>query len=692
MSSTIILPDPCLVALLLVCQTRSGSGPQLVYTWPPNPLSDIKSSRSHDNTATDEDADSSDDSEAWSSDDDLVASGTERKSAYSSWQPLGTLSNKFERTRSEHQTDTADSKERILLGLDEDGLVGLLAPDRSWNKRKFEMSINDLTFVGRPIFAKTNGVWRRRKKTKTPKPQMNPGGESSTEEETETEALHPSSTQASCEPDAKSELSMFHLVFVLKPPPLEHHHRVKEMYDNIIKKFSKALKWVQAKHDYVWSEVQTLLAERQRLASAGTASSRSVLEALAESSSLARAIVTVFNSISASRIAAVGLSPGVTLTLQIPPVTSTAYLPSLTEPSLPPGLWLTTATETQGQGNASERQTPLSQLQLAKSHTLLLKSPPHRIARDAQAADDDMAANLPRFVAALRPTKSFYKLSVEHNISLNHITVLASHLIYYRRAVMIPPLNQGDTYILSPNADFRIIREACKNYEAQFPSSLPSLPKVLGFLSGIPCPFRELIPSPDHKEIYMLLLAWLMRHGWVTQLRTFAYIRVGSDIKQQARNWERETRTSVSQSFSSGHDTKADDIRGPTRPSFVSRQSSDGRQSIKNGQSDKMTSLILSPPRATPEESRWLRYLQESILDGSLGKYSQVERDELYQQWPTLSRHFDGITALETIATREGYKRQKVGDLLAKLGLDSDRGVEGKDETNDSILVTFRHW
>lgn len=689
MSSAVTLTNSCLVAILLVCRSRSGSGPQLAYQWPPDPLSQATSAAV---VSDDDDEESStDESETWSSEDDYISSNHERKSGYSTNFPLGSLSNRAGRLKSEKQGESVEDEEKTLLGIDEDGLTGLLAPDRSWNKRKFEMSINDLTFVGRPIFAKADGTWRRRKKLKSSKQLETHDEEATTEVDTELETEdHTAMKVQTSETETPSELSMFHLVFVLNPPPLEHHQRVKEMYDNVIKKFSKALKWVQTRHDYVWSELQTLTTERQRLDSSENISSPAVLESLSDVSSLARAIVSVFSAVSTSKIAAVNLGPGISITLQIPPITSTRYLPSLTEPSLPPGLWLTTATETQD--NESEKQTPLSQLQLAKSHTLLLKSPPHQIAREAQAAGDDVASQLPRFVSALRPTKSFYKLSVDHKISLNHIAVLASHLIYYRRAVMIPPLNQRDIYILSPNADFRKIREACKKYEDQFPASMPSLPKVLGFFSGIPCPFRDLIPSPDHKDTYMLLLAWLMRNGWVTQLRTFAYIRVSTATKQQAKQWERDSRPSVSQSFNSGQDSKIDEAGRSTRPSFVSRQSSDGRQSIKNGQNGKTTSLISNPSRANPEESRWLRYLQENILEEGQGIQSEEETNELYHLWPMLIKHFDGTTALETISTREGYKRQKVWELLAKLGMDFEKGVDGKNETKDSILVTFRHW
>lgn len=700
MSSTISVPNPCLSALLLVCQTRSGSGPQLLFHWPPDPLARSSSS---DREQTDTDGDNtSDDSEEWSSDNDYL---NHHSSSKGSGAPVTVASNdtsRFDRTipKVDQHTENSGSRKKTLFGLDEDGLVGLLSPDRTWNKRRFELSINDLTFVGRPVFARQDGCWRGRKRvTKAKQRSVTPEAEQSTEDDEANEA-----TDARNELDldenvsnTKSELVMFHVVFVMNPPPLDHAHRLKEMYENVVKKFSRALKWVQVRNDYVRQETEALLTEGQKLLTKDGLSQATVMSELLRSSSLAKALVTVYNAISASKIASVSLIPGVSISMQIPPVTSTAYLPSLTEPPIPLGLWLTTATEAPPDAGKADKHTSSSTLQLAKSYTLLLKSPPHRIARDAQTAGGPLAAHLPRFVAALRPTKSFYKLSNEHQISIADVQLLARHLIYWRRAIAIPPLNQRDTYIVSPNADFSKISEACKSYESQFPASLPSLPKLLSLLSGIPRPFMSLIPSPDHKEIYMLVLAWLMRNGWVTQLRTFAYVRVSSNIKRQARDRERESKASISQSFNSASevsDRRSGELSRSQRPSFVSRQSSDGGRSFKDGRHMSGATLIKNPPKATPEESRWLTFLHDSMLgvEGMFGDLSEEERDELHHYWPILSKHFDGTTALESVPVKEGLKRKLAWLLYHKFGLNFDTGVEGLDGSNKTMIVTIRHW
>jgi len=222
------------------------------------------------------------------------------------------------------RSDQEDTKTEgnILLGLDEDGLVGLLAPDRTWHKRKFELSINDLTFVGRPVFAKQDGLWRRPKRTKPAQSAIRVSDTDTNSESEDLPTTDEDGTQRSTNGDhfPKSKLIMFHVVFVMNPPPLDHAHRVKEMYDNVTKKFSKALKRVQAHNDYVWKQADALVSKKRQLLAASARSREAILKELLESSSLAKAMMSVFSAISTSRIASVSLGQDILLSLQIPPV------------------------------------------------------------------------------------------------------------------------------------------------------------------------------------------------------------------------------------------------------------------------------------------------------------------------------------------------------------------------------------
>ena len=109
--------------------------------------------------------------------------------------------------------DEGDSL-RSFLGFDVADLVKLLMPTKAWHKRKFEVGLNELVFVGWPVFGK----------------------------------------------DDKKEA--FNVVFVLNPPPLEYSIRVKEMYEHIIKKLSKALKLEQARSSYVSKQADIIFKKK----------------------------------------------------------------------------------------------------------------------------------------------------------------------------------------------------------------------------------------------------------------------------------------------------------------------------------------------------------------------------------------------------------------------------------------------
>lgn len=104
--------------------------------------------------------------------------------------------------------------------------------------------------------------------------------------------------------------------------------------------------------------------------------------------------------------------------------------------------------------------------------------------------------------------------------------------------------------------------------------------------------------------------------------------------------------------------------------------------------------LIKNPPKATPEESRWLKFLHDSMLndEGMFSDLTEEERDELHHYWPILSKHFDGNTALESVPVKEGLKRKLAWLLYHKFGLDFNTGVEGPDGSNKTMIVTIRHW
>ncbi|KAJ5777474.1 hypothetical protein N7520_000720 [Penicillium odoratum] len=645
-----------------------------------------------------------------------------------------------------------------LLGLPGSVWEKLLSPSRSWHKRRFEIGINDLALIGWPVFVREDGTWRKQRRKKKKKknrsewdggelghndpegaededgvasPDM--GGSIATISEltlspTETKRHSVASTKVgnqSDDPEDKDHMTMFNVVFVMDPPLLEYSGRVKEIYENAIKKFAKALKWEQARTGYVWKESQHILSVRRNARESRT-SIHKLYADLINQSSLARAIYTVYTSISASKIASVSLSPDVSISLQIPPLTSTPYLAGPADKSYP-GLWLTTADSATPVDEPSIDDINSPHQVLAKHFALLLLDSEASIIKDVEASGGTLATALRHYIRCSKPTKSFAQISATSGIPLSTIQMLASHLVYWRRARAIPPIHQRDTYIVSPNCDLSKLEIATIAYQAAFPT-VPSLPKMLSLLSGTPRPFGNFIPSKDHKETYFSILAWLLRGGWVTQLRTFARIKVTPEIKlaveMALRKEEVDRYLAKSQpSALADPDTDSsdeDDANSSSSSSLASHGSRDdtpipGRvdphaqlrtshKLLDRSTALRQSSLILSPHRASPLESRWLDEIvsrfpekpgDEDFLDGVSPEIAPDELENvqslLKTYWPSFLKYFNGQDALEKISVRENLKRKLVWRVLSRLGfVGPTKSVD--TDVREQVIVSVRHW
>ncbi|KAI1960937.1 Nitrogen permease regulator 3 [Ophidiomyces ophidiicola] len=762
MSSVILPPDPCLLSIILI--TCSRAGPRFVYHYPPTfPLDSPSSRRSSGARANVGGADSNlstDGEEASSSEDDepedqtaglgatrptdrtirrpSSGSQTTRSSTQHQEGPLGSPAVEGDGgLRIDRRPESPGERQippwDVFLDIKTDVWEKLLCPASSWHKRRFEVGVNDLSFVGWPVFVKDDGSWRKKKKKKKIPPEhagMGISGLRSMSQADRTRSAKkvdgfayfqgsrdvpdgPSrSSTESTTGDEHSSLSengdsmtMFNVVFVMNPPILEHNQRIKENYDNVIKKFGKGLKFEQATANYVWKEAQTITHIKDR-ARENRSSMSELYDQLLSKSSLAQAIATIYDNISTSKIASITLTPRTTMSLQIPPLTSTPYLPGPTEPSYP-GLWLTTADSLSAADEVADDANAGQSKVLAKHFALLLLSDETTILKDIENSMGTLGPPLAHYIRSSKPTKSFAQIATTSSIPLSDIQVLATHLIYWRRARAVPPLNKQDTYIVSPNCDLSKLAVATTAYEAAFPT-LPSLAKMLTMLSGVPRPYSSFIPSRDHKGIYYDILAWLMRGGWVTQLRTFGWIKVDPEIKKEADEAIKREEDLVSSTAtivrairpqpsndtsSSSSSLDSDNSSGTPVPG---RHAYFHEGYLNRRSSPRTSSLILRPQRASPIEGRWLDEIISRFPDDCIseiqndGENSESEAP-IHKYWSTLTKYFNGTDALEKIAVREGLSRKLASRLLTRI--DINESPEDSDvNSQEKVLLTVRHW
>ncbi|KAI9884378.1 MAG: hypothetical protein M1823_003832 [Watsoniomyces obsoletus] len=656
-------PNPSLVAIALVIDSRNG--PRWVFHYPPRPREDSAPTHSiwtsyGDRTTpsepiTHEGGYSSSDSDSSIPESDRTRRRSKQWHRHRHRGPDNERDSSDEDETSKKYSSN-DAPWETIFGFRTDALEKILSPSPSYHKKRFELGLEPLTYLGCPRFRYDHG-WKKRDNHHHNRGVKHPeekklGDDDLVEDGDAATAITPKNTTTdedgkyhngerkkeeediqstvSSNTDDRKTLSMFHVVFIMNPPLLEHNIRIKEMYEFIIWRLSKKLKQQQAKSDWVWRESEMILNLKEK-GKEQHISLNTLYHNILTQSNLARALSEVYLSISTSKIAHVFLDDGSELSLQIPQVTSIAELPSSIEPQMP-GVWVTTA------NSLEEEEEGLDGFTLAKHFALLLLDDVENILKDIDLEytgfDNDQPENntgrggnssnigdkvgrrrpggggmnmnkrnshaLARFVQLVRPTMSFLQLSQTHSIPLPTIQEFCQHLISWRRARAIPPLHQRDTYIVSPNANMSVLSTSTISYATRFPS-LPSLPKMLSNLSGHPRAYSTLIPSKDHREHYLEILAWLMKEGWITQLRMFAWVKVTKEVKKGVRECMKMERK--------GRGEDADEVGKDEGVEEMDEKEMEG-----GVEEDDEETILLEPHKANHLESRWLEAIGDSFL------------------------------------------------------------------------------
>ncbi|KAF8459016.1 nitrogen permease regulator of amino acid transport activity 3-domain-containing protein [Terfezia claveryi] len=670
------IPNASLVAVLLV--TQSSAGPNLVFHYPPNPKIDNPAESSMWGVDNSDDERSSNSSVSTNSTDDeldnhgasdaetgvrkmldqleleTVRSESDRRSrSYAGGR------HSSRRMREDHEDDHEDDDEEDndgakpeatgppwenVFGFKTSFLASLLAPKASMCRTKFEMTIDDLVFLGYPVNIRSDGTWkkqRKRRKNRGIHGQFGGSGQEGeaserlndeqegADEHKRTEddeaAGHEADDEDEPGEDQKSGgaeedkdewgdgigMSMFHVVFVMNPPQLEYHTRVHEMYTCVVKKFARALKLEQARTDYVRKEMELILKMKDK-AIHDDMSFHDLWQHTLASSNLASAIASVYTAISASKLAHVYINDSIDLSLQLPMISETSVLPSLYEPHIP-GLFLTTANTFDQDDTEGDSMTRNFTLLFLDEKENIEREIEKEIDKEIMAEPTNANSNLLYFVQHCKPTLSFAQIASQAGLPIAEVQVLARHLIYWRRARAIPPINLRDYYIVSPNADMRKLSAQIPIYSRKFPT-LPSLPKMLSSLSSRPRPFSSLIPSRDHRRAYLDILAWLLCHGWVTQLRTFGLLKIPKEIK----------------------------LKVAKEQAMLEQQ-----KQQKQAAEDYEDSFILEPQQASSEESAWMEMI------------TRDQPTDVTAVFDRMTRYLNGHNALEKIPFKEGISRKE---------------------------------
>lgn len=722
------LPNPCLLAVVLTVSTHSG--PQFVFHWPPDAAEERKDIAEFSDLL-------SDTSESgWSSSDeegcpepaindleptfqvsmerskpntsslldklqrprpktnsaDLSRVSTSTKSDSPSIEPVDDhiLEELVEPSVSSKEDDNRHVKLpwQTVLGFETDFLSELLCPQRTLCNTRFEMSVDDLAFVGLPVHVFPDGQWTRKKKeapTASVQSTIVPSRKVSGPEKKQSfgsmldtkvdlqqreQDLTSSGLLIEVARDFSSPLRMFHVAFVMNPPLTEYSYRLDQMYLYVVTGLVRTLRSEQAKYNYVWEEVSKMLKIRDRCLLEKSGIDDLYTELLAESS-LAVALAELFRNISTNQIANITIN-GKLRSFQIPLISEFSQLPGLTE-SYIPGSVLTTN---------SPLDTPDG---LDGHYAVLLLEDPESIIEGVKV---DPYGALATAIRNMSPTISIQSLANSLNIDVRGLLDLTGSLIYWRRARAITPIHPRNFYAVSPLACIKDIYSYIPKFRQQFPT-LPSLPRMLSMLStGRPRPYTTLIPSRDHRDVYLRALEWLLRHGFVMHLRPFAWLRIPKQIKRavfsdmqleeemtevKIQNDDKKIKNAdiSTDNTSKQRAEKAASLSGKS-PAASSGYEVSGSESGKNesssselGRDPGQDSILYDPGRASGVERRWVSKMAES---------KPAEWAPLFNK---IVKYFNGRESLDKVCAIEHISRQDMRRFIS---------------VYEEYLLIVRHW
>lgn len=713
---SLYLPNPCLQGILLTISTHNG--PQLVYHYPPRPKSygykatpftvdkDLLSSEDSSSDSSDSDSDESDVQEIPSSnimgrkfadklrldnlanrtpgqtlldlldEQDQRREAREKRRRHQNRKKGSISSNSLKRSNNNSEVNSLVNHHHHqhhndkVFGFDVEFLSEFVTPPKQLCNTRFELTVDEMAFLGLPIHVNDQGHWRshKPKRDQRSKHSGNTSGNNTSKAGSDNdEATHSSANENQSEDteykggkekldsqsvsneneNDTSSMNMFHIVFVMNPPMVEYNYRIDEMFHYVVSRLSLVLRYEQAKSDYVWNEVQKILKIKDANESLPV---DDLYTKLNTESSLAKAIAQCFESISTSDIANLEINDKL-ISLQIPIKNQFSSLLPKTTPVLP-GSFLSSTT----QYNEEETDHNMAYM------SLLLLDEPEKIIVDLKAEPFSPLAN---FIKNIHPMMSLNKLSMINQLDLGQVKSFANHLIYWRRARAIIPLQAKSVFMVSPMAPMEYIDEGMRTFKQEFPS-LPSLPSFLSLLSSSkPRQYMAIIPSKDHKDIYLDSLAWLIRHGYVTQLMTFVWLKISNRIKLAVeedleregiakRNRDKFKFTDVSTDNTSKDKDGASGTEKRTdgESSTNERRATFSGREIEIEEEEEEDTILLDPERATAVERRWI------------SKCIKGQPAELSALFHKMIKYFNGKTPLELIIVRENISRHELKRLL----------------------------
>uniref|UniRef100_A0A0K8TF05 GATOR complex protein NPRL3 n=2 Tax=Lygus hesperus TaxID=30085 RepID=A0A0K8TF05_LYGHE len=133
----------------------------------------------------------------------------------------------------------------------------------------------------------------------------------------------------------------------------------------------------------------------------------------------------------------------------------------------------------------------------------------------------DCSPTLTRLIKIYTPLKSLQTLAADADLTLRMVCNLASHLVYWGKAIIIYPLCESNVYMAAPNNVIHTSSPLVEKFGETFPGQ--NLIQTIAEFS-FPTSIRQMmspINGNDHCNAQVII--WLLQHRLLLQLHTYIY-------------------------------------------------------------------------------------------------------------------------------------------------------------------------
>ncbi|KAJ5071278.1 hypothetical protein M0811_10340 [Anaeramoeba ignava] len=416
--------------------------------------------------------------------------------------------------------------EETVFQYSQDFLANLLCPDKSQLENIFELSVNNLLFIGFPLslsVKKKNRFGSFKKFSSFNFQKQNSQTDSTLNDYfQQSNNLFSNSIIEEDNPkyveNTQEEITMFHIVFAAcklhcsqeKFPEIHHDKKIvtsnsdylQQFIDSIslvAKQVSNAFHYLEKHSKYISTQVETIfeIIDTHKK-STQLEDEISLIKVILEKSSLARELRQIYHDLTGSLRQTTEVIINNWLRLSL----------SLRNPNMElfPGFHFTAF------------------------KTLLLLDTKSKLRRDLPHGSSPL---LLRLINNLDPTKNFLELEIITKIPRNQLFRLSAHLVFWKKARIISPITSESIYSPAPNSNLKM-----KQYEDSFSNFFKHkirLPEILEMIST----FKEIGKYKIRTDVNIIdILIWLLRNNLAIQIEKTIFFKYNKDDKSELSHEE----------------------------------------------------------------------------------------------------------------------------------------------------------